>query len=179
MVSNQNSNTDQPTRTNIILPFLFSSFSFIDGRLASGRQRSSGCWVSHHLAIMSQSHITGFVTTRCCFMFSLVLRLCLQETFFRIGCGVSYAGRLRDPEVYFVGSMRSLIWLMAQDACSAMRESSVSTAASRAERSPESPTFPRTTQTLRRKRFLLMRLIGDFLKRLRNSSSVRARKSRS
>src|SRR6266571_7328954 len=73
---------------------------------------------------------------------------------------------------------RALICSTAHSACSAIKGSGSSAARSSAGRSDTSPVLPRATHTLRRKPRRLIRLIGEFLKRARNSASVSSKYSR-
>src|SRR5436190_22868657 len=67
---------------------------------------------------------------------------------------------------------RALICSTAHAACSATNASGSTAARSSAGRSHGSPVLPRATHTLHRKPRRLIRLIGEFLKRARNSPSL-------
>src|SRR6266700_653426 len=70
---------------------------------------------------------------------------------------------------------RSRICSTAQAACSAINGSESAAARSSAGKSDKSPTLPNATQTLRKKPRRLIRLIGEFLKSTRNSTSLKLR----
>src|SRR5205823_8563879 len=63
-------------------------------------------------------------------------------------------------------------------ACSTINHSWSAVARSSAGKSDESPTLPNATLTLRKRPRRLIRLIGEFLKSERNSSSFKVRESR-
>ena len=67
---------------------------------------------------------------------------------------------------------RSRIWALAHCACSATNGSGSAAARLRAGRSSAVPVLPRATQTLRRKRGRLRRLIGERANRARNAGVV-------
>src|SRR6266508_1701676 len=70
---------------------------------------------------------------------------------------------------------RDRSWSIAHFACSAINGSGSAAARSRTGKSDAFPTLPSATQTLRRKPRRLIRLIGEFLKSVRNSLSSRFR----
>ena len=80
--------------------------------------------------------------------------------------------------VFFQSCNRSLILLIAHSACSAIRGSPSPAAHVSDGKSSNVPVFPNATQTLRRKRERLIRLIGDFANKVRKPSSSSSRKSR-
>src|ERR1700736_4177099 len=105
---------------------------------------------------------------------NLSLDLCKQNAFTSstVGCGKQTSWIQR---IFFFELSRTKICSIAQAACSAIKGSESSAPSRKAGKFLPVPTFPSATHTFRKNPRRLIRLIGEFRNKLRNSVSLSAR----